>query len=598
MNDIRERRDIPREDRWDLEALYPSEADWERDFQNYKDLYPKVSDWKGRLGESAAVLREFLDFTNTLELLSEKLGEYAHLRVAENVAEAEANERMGRLMNAYTQSRSLSSFFVPEIQAIAPERMASFLEDETLADFRISLNRILRYRAYVLSEESERILALGTESSTAVQKTFSNLLNADLNFGTLETAEGPKPLTQSTFALFLQNQDRGLRLKAFDQFYAEFKAHENTLAALYAGSIQQDIYKARARGFSTSRFMALFPDDVPETVYDNLVGTVTDSLGVLHRYYEIRRKALKLDKLHHSDVYAPLLQDVVLRHTYDQAVSVVIDAIEPLGVEYSRTLKKGLLGGWVDKYENKGKRSGAFSAGTYTSYPYILLNFKEDNLRDVFTLAHEAGHSMHSWYSVRNNPFQHYGYTIFEAEVASTFNEQLLGRHLLQKSSNTAEKSYILVKLIEDTVATLFRQTMFAEFEHQVHAYAENGGGLTLEYFKKTYRVLLEKYFGPQVQLEENSALEGLRIPHFYHAFYVYKYATGLSAAMALSRRVLTGGVKEREEYLNFLKSGGSTFPLESLKKAGVDMSRPEPVKQAIEVFSGMLDEWEKSQKE
>jgi len=289
-----------------------------------------------------------------------------------------------------------------------------------------------------------------------------------------------------------------------------------------------------------------------------------------------------------------LVPGAEVRHTWDQAVDLVIDAVKPLGESYGRVLGEGLRAGrWADRYENKGKRSGAFSAGCYVSPPYILMNYKEDSLRDVFTLAHEGGHSMHSWHSIRANPFQHYGYTIFEAEVASTFNEQLLAKLLLERSTDKKARAAILGKLIEDTVATLFRQTMFAEFEHQVHAHAEAGGGLTLDYFKTTYRALLDRYFGPQVELEDHSALEGLRIPHFYGAFYVYKYATGLSAALALSDRVLKGGVAERDQYLAFLKSGGSRFPLESLKLAGVDMAQPEPVRRALQVFAGYLDELE-----
>ena len=333
---------------------------------------------------------------------------------------------------------------------------------------------------------------------------------------------------------------------------------------------------------------------MPEAVYDNLVASVHEALPLLHRYYDLRRQLLGLKQLHHCDVYAPLVPGSDVRHTWDQAVDLVIEAVTPLGPEYGKVLGDGLRRGrWADRYENKGKRSGAFSAGCYVSPPYILMNYKEDSLRDVFTLAHEAGHSMHSWHSVRANPFQHYGYTIFEAEVASTFNEQLLAKLLLGRTTDKTARAAILGKLIEDTVATLFRQTMFAEFEHQVHAHAEAGGGLTLDFFKETYRKLLDQYFGPQVKLEDVSALEGLRIPHFYGAFYVYKYATGLSAALALSARVLSGGEAEREQYLAFLRSGGSRFPLASLKLAGVDMARPEPVRSALAVFEGYLNELE-----
>jgi oligoendopeptidase F len=592
MSAIVERQNVPESDRWDLSPLSSTPEAWDADFEELKSLLPQVEPLKGTLGRSKADLRKVLDLQDKWERRGERLGEYAHLRTAEDVADSPANERMGRFMSLATQFGAAFAFVTPELQAIDDAVWNEWMADPLFADDRIALQKVRRYKPHVLGIEAERVLALGAESRGAVQKAFSSLTNADLDFGTVNLDGQEKPLTQSTWSVFLQNPDHAVRRRVYDQFYAEYAAHSNVLASLYAGSIQQDVAAARQRNFSSSRARALFADDVPEAVYDNLVAAVHEALPELHRYYALRRRLLGVDKLHHCDVYAPLVPGVESKHTYDEAVNLVAEAVKPLGAQYAKVLGDGLRGGWVDRYENKGKRSGAFSAGCYVSPPYILMNYKEDSLRDVFTLAHEAGHSMHTWHSVRSNPFQHYSYTIFEAEVASTFNEQLLAKSLLSQSTDQ-ERAFIVGKLVEDTVATLYRQTMFAEFEHQVHAHAEAGGGLTLDYFKQTYRALLEQYFGPDVQLEDNSALEGLRIPHFYGGFYVYKYATGLSAAMALANRVLQGGDAEREQYLSFLRSGGSRFPLESLKLAGVDMASPQPVRDALKVFSGYLDQLE-----
>jgi len=590
---IRERKDVPLSDQWDLTPLYPDAAAWDADFEDLKAILPRIEPLKGTVGQSKASLKQALDLSTEWERRAERLGEYAHLRTAENVADGDANARMGRFMGFATQVGAAFAFLTPEIQAIDDINWAQWIADPLFADDRIALNKVRRFKPHVLGVEAERVLALSGEARGAVQKAFSSLTNADLDFGVVSVDGEEKPLTQSTWSVFLQHPDHDLRKRVYHQFYREYEAHANTLASLYAGSIQNNIASARARGYSSSRAKALFADDVPEAVYDNLVASVHEALPALHRYYELRRRLLGLKELHHCDVYAPLVPGAEVTHTYEQAVDLVTEAVKPLGSEYAKVLRHGLLGGWVDRYENKGKRSGAFSAGCYESPPYILMNYKEDSLRDVFTLAHEAGHSMHSWHSIRSNPYQHYGYTIFEAEVASTFNEQLLAKLFLDRSTDKKARASILGKLVEDTVATLFRQTMFAEFEQKVHEFAESGGGLTLDFFKETYRKLLELYFGPGVKLEEVSALEGLRIPHFYGAFYVYKYATGLSAALALSNRVLKGGETEREQYLSFLRSGGSLFPLESLKLAGVDMAQPETVRSALKVFAGYLDELE-----
>ena len=351
--------------------------------------------------------------------------------------------------------------------------------------------------------------------------------------------------------------------------------------------------RARIRRYPSARAAALFPDNVNEAVYDNLIDTVSRNLGTLHRYYSLRKRALGLKELRHYDVYVPLVPKATVKTTWYDAVDMVSQALAPLGEEYVNTLRGGLLGRWADRYENKGKRSGAFSAGSYTGDPYILMNYNENTLRDVFTLAHEGGHSMHSWYSAASNPFTHYNYTIFEAEVASTFNEELLYRYLKKSTGPGELKTYLVTKRVDDILATLYRQTMFAEFEKRGHELEEAGEPLTEKLIRAEYRKLLEKYFGPEMVLEEESDLEALRIPHFYRAFYVYKYATGISASLALTERVLSGGEKEREDYFAFLKSGGSRFPIDSLKAAGVDMSSPAPVEAACSLFARLVDDLE-----
>lgn len=390
------------------------------------------------------------------------------------------------------------------------------------------------------------------------------------------------------------SEDRELRKRAYKQFYAVYDQHKSTIARLYEGQVKQDKFSCKARHYENCRQKALYPDNVPMSVYDNLVASVHDALPSLHRYYALRARLMDLPKLAHYDVYVPLVPGVQKNTPYEEAVETIIEALAPLGEEYVSILQSGLTTErWVDRYENKGKRSGAFSSGGYTGAPYILLNYKEDVLRDLFTLAHEGGHSMHSYYSARNNPYLQYDYTIFEAEVASTFNEQLVAKHLFDTAEEKKTKAFILSKSLDDIVATLFRQTMFAEYEDITHRLSEEGIPLTVDLLRSEYRKLLELYFGPSVEFEEESDLEGLRIPHFYSSFYVYKYATGLSAAIALSQKVLNGGEKEKSDYLAFLKSGGSTYPIDSLKKAGVDMERREPVEMALKHFSSLLDEFE-----
>jgi len=583
---IPERSDVPAEHRWNLASLFSSDSEWEKELVVFNTMIHDAEKGKISLGtDRQAFLKTLKDFEQYL-ILEERLGYYADLRVTENEGDSVARGMFERYVNLSTQGQAAWSWLSPAIQMLDDNFIDSCLKDSSFEDYRVFLSKLRRFKPHVLSDAEERLLALQSEPAQTPKDAFSVLTNVDFDFGTIETPEGPKPLTQSTFAYFMRLPDRSVRRKAYLQFYASFEAHQHTLATLYAGSVKLDKYIAKVRKYPSARAMALFPDNVPEAVYDNLVSTVNRNIPALHRYYALRKEVLGLDSLRHYDVYVPLVKEIKIERSYEQAVDIVIEALKPLGEEYVNTLRGGLLGGWVDRYENKGKRSGAFSAGSFLGNPYILMNYKDDVLDDLFTIAHEGGHSMHSWYSARNNPFMCYGYTIFEAEVASTFNEQLVFSYLYENSKDEREKAYLLANRIDNTLGTLFRQTMFAEFEERVHEIAESGEAITVDVLRKEYRGLLEKYFGPEMVFENVSDLEGLRIPHFYNAFYVYKYATGLSAGIALSEGVLKGGEKERDAYLNFLRSGGSRFPIESLELAGVDMSTPEPIEAACKRFA------------
>src|SRR5436309_5801287 len=589
------RADIPEPDKWDLTHLFVDVGKWQEDFAWLQRTYPKLQDWKGRVGESAKALAGALEFEKSLELKIERVYHYASLQLAENSANNEYLARIGQVQNLLTKIGEAGAFVVPEIQAIDDETFAKFIVDPVLAEWRIKLHKIRRMKPHVLSEPEERLLALGNVALSGYDDTFSQLTDVDMKFGLLTDETGrERPLTQSSFSSFLVKRDHELRKRAFHQFYSEFQDHQYTLAASLAYSVKADVFRARARHYPSTLEAALFPDDMPVAVYDGLIQTVRANLKTLFHYFDLRRRVLRLDELHHYDTYVPLVSEIETRFTFDQAVEMVLAALAPLGREYVDVLAGGLRSKrWCDRYENKGKRSGAFSSASYGAPPYILMNYKEDVFADVYTLAHEAGHSMHSWFSQNSQLFQDYEYPIFLAEVASTFNEELLTHHLLHTTSEPKMRAYIINRQIDDLRGTLFRQTMFAEFEKIIHAIEESGDALTLAVFKSEYHKLLETCFAENFVLDPDLDLECLRIPHFYHAFYVYKYATGISAAVALSEQVLSGQPASVEAYLNFLRSGGSKFPLETLKAAGVDMTTAAAIESTLHLFERRLGELE-----
>ena len=587
------RKDVPAKDKWNLSSIYKSDADWEDALKKLPELTEKVAAFKGKLGESSGTLLNALKAIEKANLQMETVYHYASLQHEADEDDSSATDREGRAMMAYTQMEAELSFIEPELQEIDEEKLRAWIATPEFADYKIYIEKLLHFKKYILSEKEERILSLQMQTAQTPDTVFSVLTNVDMNktFGTVNVNGEEQQLTETTWGIFMHNQDRKVREEAYKKFYGKYEEHQNTIAALYAGSVNQDVFSMRARGYDSSLEQALYGNKVPTSVYRNLIECIHKNLPTLHEYYSIRKKALGVDKLRHYDVYVPLVKSVDTKTTYEESVEICRNALSPLGKEYTDRLCNGLLNGWADRYENIGKRSGAFSSGSYIGDPFILLNYNEENIRDVFTMAHEGGHSMHSWYSVHNNPFMSYDYTIFEAEVASTFNEELVFEYLLKNAKSDDMKKYLLAMRADDILATLHRQTMFAEFELKAHEYVENGTPLTAELLRKTYRELLELYFGPEMHFESNSDMEGLRIPHFYSAFYVYKYATGISAALALAHRVTTGGDKEREDYFKFLKSGGSRYPIESLRVAGVDMESVEPVQAACDTFKEIVEQ-------
>ena len=580
-------------DTWDLSPMFAGLSNWEKAYTEASDLMARYETFRGRLGEGAGVLREFFEFDAGYSRLLDKLGTYASLRASEDQGEGEAQTLRGKFSHLGTKVGEASSFFRPELMGLSEETLRGYLAAAELAPWKLAIERIARYRPHTLNKSEEKLLAMQGQMAEASNQIFSQLNNADLKFGVIKDDRGKTvELSHSSFSSFLNSPSREVRKGAFEQYYAGFDAHKNTIAASLASSVHRDVYYAKARNFATARESALFSDNVPTSVYDNLVGSVRKRLPAVHRYLEVRRKAMKLKELHAYDTYVPIFSDLKKRHTWEQAVNVVCDSLAVLGGDYVETLRKGMTTErWCDRYPNRGKQSGAFSSGCFDSPPYILMNFRPDVLEHVFTLTHEAGHSMHTWHSVRSQPYQYSDYVIFVAEVASTFNEQLLAKHMMENAGSDRERAYLINRQIDGMRGTIVRQTMFAEFERDIHAMAEAGEPLTVASLRATYRKLLDAYFGPKFVVDDVLELECMRIPHFYRAFYVYKYATGLSAAVALSQKVVTGEPGALGKYLGFLKGGGSKFPLDLLKDAGVDMTTPGPVDAALSHFDQLVAE-------
>lgn len=594
---LKKRHEVPDEHKWDLDSVYDTVEAWEKDYARVEAMIPQLTAYQGRLGESAGTLLRALQARDEISKLLEQVVVYARMKEDEDTTNSTYQALSGRSMSLYSRVAAAGAFLTPEILAIPSETIRAWMDQEPgLAAYRHELEDTLREKEHVRSPEVEELLAQVGEVGAASQDIFGKLNHADLKFPSIKDEQGNEvELTHGRYLRFMESPVREVRKQAFEALYTTYNKFRNTLAATYANSVKKDVFYARARRYPSARAAALSATNVPESVYDNLIATVHKNLPSLHRYMQLRRRMLGLDELHMYDVYTPMVPDVDKKVPYEEAVDTILKALAPLGEEYCEVARRGMTEDrWVDIYENEGKRSGAYSFGAYTTKPFILMNY-QDNLDSMFTLAHELGHSMHSYFSRKHQPYHYAGYTIFVAEVASTFNEALLTDYLLKSTDDPKLKMYLINHQLESFRTTLYRQTMFAEFEHITHQRVEGGQALTADVLDEIYYDLNKRYYGTEgMVVDDLIAIEWARIPHFYSAFYVYQYATGISAAASLSHQVLTEGQPAVERYLTFLKSGSSDYSTNLLKEAGVDMTSPEPVQQALDVFARLLDEMER----
>ncbi|WP_071459158.1 oligoendopeptidase F [Bacillus massilinigeriensis] len=589
------RNEIPVEDTWRLEDIFSSDEAWEKEFREVKEMVPAIRDFQGKLEESAKGLFSALQFQDRLLERLGKLYTYAHMKYDQDTGNSFYQGLDDRIKTLYAQASAELAFIVPEILSIEEGRISEFLEQlHDLKVYKHALEEINLQRSHILSAEQEALLAQASEVMNTPSVTFGMLNNADMEFPSIEDENGNKvEVTHGRYATFLESGNRRIRKDAFKAVYDTYGKFRNTLASTLAGTVKKDNFHARVHHYQSARHAALAADSIPETVYDNLVSTVNEQLDLLHRYLKLRKKVLGVDQLHMYDLYTPLVQNVDMKITYPEAKEIVLNGLAPLGKEYVSVLKEGFDNRWVDVRENKGKRSGAYSSGVYGTNPYILLNW-QDNVNNLFTLAHEFGHSVHSYYTRKTQPYAYGDYSIFVAEVASTCNEALLNEYMLNNVGDEQKRLYLLNHYLEGFRGTVFRQTMFAEFEHSIHQKAQNDEALTAESLTEDYYELNRKYFGTEgMEIDREIGLEWARIPHFYYNYYVYQYATGFSAATALSKRILEEGEQAVERYIDFLKAGSSDYPIEVLKRAGVDMTSSQPVKDACKVFEAKLSEME-----
>jgi len=592
------RNEIPVENRWNVEALYSDPASWKADLEQIQGQgtapkWPKLSEFKGRLGDPKAVAALFDAYLN-LQRKLEKLHTYAHLRLDEDLGNDTFKSDFGLISTLIHEFSLETSWVEPEFLSLSEAQFQKLISDSVLSPYRFHLEKIGRMRPHTLTPEMEELMALSGKALDTSYKAFGALNHADLTFKSAVDSKGEEHLlSNGTYLSYLRSPDRALRKSAFENLHRGYEAHANTLCELIQGQVQSHLFVAKARKFGSCLEAALFPHQIERTVYENLIQSVRARLPLMHEYVAVRKKLLKLPDIHMYDLYVPLVEEAESNMDYEEAKQAVVASVAPLGEKYQSELKKGLLQDrWVDPFESLRKRSGAYSSGCYDSMPYILMNY-HGTLNDVLTLAHEAGHSMHSLLSRTNQPYIYSQYPIFVAEVASTFNEQLLLNHLKTKAKSKKDQAFLINYQIEGIRGTILRQTMFAEFELQLHKWAEEGVTLTPALLKKKYMELNRDYYGPDLVLDQELEIEWARIPHFYYNFYVYQYATGLSAALALFKNAMADA-GARERYLGFLSSGGSKYPIDLLRGAGVDMRKPDAVNAALDYFKVLLEELKK----
>ena len=580
---------------WKLEDMVAEDSQWEQMFKEAAGEISEYASYKGRLAGSADTLYACLLFDDKLSQKIERLYVYARMRSDEDTTVQRYQDMFSRAQTLSYRAAENSSFLVPEILSMDRELLEQYMAaDNGIGHFKRALEIILARRDHTLSGEMEELLAQSYDATQGASQIFTMFNNADVKFPVItgENGEGIR-ITHGNYISLMENQDRRIRKDAFEGLYSVYEQFSNTLAAAFSSNVKQAVFYAKAKKYASSREYYLADNEVPELVYDNLVKAVRENITKLHEYTRVRGDVLGVDELHMYDLYVPMVAAADRHYTYEEAKAIVLEGLEPLGEEYLSLLRQGFDNRWIDVYENEGKRSGAYSWGTYGSHPYVLLNF-HGTLNDVFTLAHEMGHSIHTWYSDRNQPFTYAGYKIFVAEVASTCNEALLIRHLLKKAGSREEKAYLLNHFLESFRGTLFRQTMFAEFEDMAHKKAARGESLTAESLCSIYRQLNADYFGPAMTVDRQIDYEWERIPHFYTPFYVYQYATGFSAAVAISSRIMSGEPGALEGYKKFLSGGCSMKPIDLLKLCGVDMSTSRPVDEALGFFGELIEEFKK----
>src|SRR5690625_4115122 len=592
--ELQARSEVPEDRTWKLEDIFATDDLWEEELSRLKEDIPKITSFKGKLAESADTLYQVLKLQDDLSERLGKLYTYAHMRYDQDTTNSFYQALNAKAENVLTLATSSMSYIVPEILSIDENTLVNFMkENGDLKGYQHTLNEINRQRAHVLSQKEEELLAEAAEPITSSTETVSMLNNADLTFPTIKNDKGEDvDLTHGRYIGFLESKDRKVREEAFKAMYNTYGEFQHTFASTLIGNVKKNNFYAKVRNYDSARQAALDNNNIPEEVYDNLVDAVNEKLPLLHRYAKLRKKVLNLDELHMYDMYTPLVQDVDMKISYEKAQQYVLDSLKPMGTEYVDIVKEGFQNRWIDVEENKGKRSGAYSSGTYGTNPYILLNW-QDNLNDLYTLIHELGHSVHSYHTRQSQPFRYGNYSIFVAEVASTCNEALLSDYMLDHLTDEKQKLYLLNHFLEGFRGTLFRQTMFAEFEHDIHQRLQNGEALTSKSLTEIYYALNQKYIGDKNVSDEEISHEKVKIQHLYMNYYVYQYATGYSAATTLTNKILNGEENAVDIYLEFLKAGSSDYPIEVLKKAGVDMTSKQPILDALDVFEEKLIEME-----
>lgn len=579
--------------KWDLTKIYKDEKECQKDFDDVKEKILKVLEYKDSFLSNGKKLYEYLKYDEEVSRKLEKIYYYAHLNYDADTLDEKYKVMTNKVSDLFTKYNELSSFVVPEILKLDEEKLNTFYKDEErLEDYRFSIENIYRFKNHTLDEEKEKMLSNLSKCLSNPEETYEALTDSDFEYDYITDEKGNKvKFNESNYSLFIKSKDRSVRKKAFEMLHNKYKKYIRTITSTYKGEVENNVVLAKIRNYDSAISASLYSDNVPVDIYNNLIKVVNDNMNVLYDYYDLKKEILSLDCLHMYDTYVEIINKIDKKYSFDEAKEIVIDALSVLGDKYVKNLKKAFDEKWIDIYHSKGKRSGAYSSGNFDVNPYVLLNF-EGTLNDVSTLAHELGHSMHTYLSCKNNPYQYSSYEIFVAEVASTVNELLLANYMLKNSKNKEEKLAVINHILDLYKATLYRQTMFAEFEKETHKLREKGEVLTSDLLSNTYYNLVKKYFGPNVLCDDLIKYEWARIPHFYYNFYVYKYATGISAASYIVDGILNNKEGALENYINFLKTGGSMYPLDELKIAGVNLNSKSVVLSAIKTFEKYLKEF------